>query len=566
LTLVQCPRCGAAFYDDLTPARYEEDHSPGPLKFHVEQGAGVDAMLAPLFRFPPDRVRKYLEVGCGFGYALDFARFAFGWQVLGIDPSVIAAAGREALKLEIVPAYLSDDTDLGGATFDLILCSELIEHVPNPHRFLRSVQRRLATRGALTLTTPNAAAIRAETPSGILLSILDPGRHVILFSKASLEYALKANGFAHVQIWEYAHTLHAVASRHRYPVPESATLDRALYRRYLTDRSTATPAETPLGLGFAYRLFKECVNAGDFTAAEPVFEHLRAACATVYDLDVSVPGSIVPDAQIARDFDLFARTHPFNLTGVLYFRAILEVTHRLEPEIALRYFQAAARAGVAVRTALRSIGADDAETERLVALARVHSVYCRARLDPAAAVSELDVLGSDPGLDDPPPEVWRVPPEMVSAARADLFVCLVNAGRYAEAAHLADAVSAALGVTAESLSPPMTAPLEADSDIVLNSLFCLGMLALNHQVRFERAAAFFGLAHRFARAAYSARRPSHVAASLIWPARYHEALALQRAGEQSACEVVVRSVIEERNRKLPEVDPTVLDALRRLIS
>jgi SAM-dependent methyltransferase len=444
LSLAQCPACDCAFYDDLTPARYEDYHSSGPLKFHVEQGAGVDVMLAPLFRVPRDRVRAYLEVGCGFGYSLDFARFAFGWDVRGIDPSSVAAAGREALKLDIIPAYLTGETDLGGTIFDLILCSELIEHVPNPHEFLQSVQRLLTEGGALTLTTPNAAAINPATPSGALLSILDPGRHLILFSKTSLEHVLKANGFGHVQIWEYPHTLHAVASRHPYRVRRSATVDRALYRHYLVDRSAATPAETPLGLGFAYRLFKECVNAGDFTAAQPIFDRLRAAYSTVYGLDLLAPEAIPSDLDAARDFDGFAQTHPFNLTGTLYFRAMIEMNHRLDHEAALKYLRAAARVGVAVRTALRSIGADDGETENLIALARIHAVYCLARLDPAAALSELDALGSDPGPGEPPPEVWRVPARMLPAARAELLVRLINAGRYAEAARLGAAAPAAL--------------------------------------------------------------------------------------------------------------------------
>jgi len=327
LTLVQCPDCRSAFYDDLTPARYEDYHSSGPFKFHVEQGAGVDAMLAPLFRLRSERVRRYLEVGCGFGYSLDFARFAFGWQVRGIDPSSVAAAGREALNLDILPTYLTRDTDFGGTTFDLILCSELIEHVPNPDELLTVVRRVLAEDGALTLTTPNAAAIAPETTSGALLNIVAPGCHLILFSKASLEHVLKANGFGHVQVWEYPHALHAVASRRAYPVLHAPVVDRALYRRYLAQRSATMSVETPVGLGFTYRLFKECVNAGDFSASQPAFDRLRAAYSPTYGIDLMAPESIVFTPEASHDFDRFAERHAFNLTGVLFFRGMTEMNH-----------------------------------------------------------------------------------------------------------------------------------------------------------------------------------------------------------------------------------------------
>ena len=565
LTLVQCPDCRSAFYDDLTPARYQDYHSSGPLNFHVEQGAGVDVMLAPLFRFRPERVRRYLEVGCGFGYSLDFARFAFGWQVRGIDPSSVAAAGREALKLDIVPAYLTLDTDFGGTTFDLILCSELIEHVPSPHELLTVVRRVLAEEGALTLTTPNAAAIDPETTSGALLNIVAPGHHLILFSKASLELVLKANGFAHVQIWEYPHTLHAVASRHAYPVLHTPVVDRALYRRYLVERSATTSVETPVGLGFAYRLYKECVCAGDFSAAQPVFERLRAAYSATHGIDLSAPESIGCDLSAARDFDRFAETHAFNLTGVLFFRGMTEMNHRTNYRSALQYFTAAARAGVAIRTALRSIGADDGETEDLVAQARIHALYCLAHVDPATAVAEWEALSAGPRPGDPPPEVWRVPATLLPSARAELFVRLVSAAHYPEAARLAYTVQAMLGPSREAKAGPALSGLERDRDTVLKCLFSLGMLALNHQGTFRMAARLFGLVYRLARRACAARRPSPVAATLIWQARYHQAVALQRAGDQRACETAARTIVDERPTGLPRVAESILAAVRALV-
>lgn len=426
LTLIRCPGCGSAFYNDRTPPPYEggDALATSALQFYVEQGAGIDAMLEPLFRFHPERIRHYLEVGCGFGYSLDFARFAFNWDARGVDPSSIAAAGREALKLDIIPAYLTRDTELGGTTFDLVLCSELIEHVPDPHDFLRVVGPALAADGALALTTPNAAAIRADTPSALLSAILSPGSHLVLYTKASLELLLRANGFTHVQAWDYRTSLHAVASFGPHPVRHPPVLDRVLYRRYLAERSATVPGNTPLALGFAYRLFKECVNAGDFEAAERAFDQLRAACAALYGLGLTAPQSIPPGSGFPPDLDNFARRCPFNLTGALYFQGIVEMNRHANYAVALDYFRAAARSGVAVRTALRSGGHDDGETEDLVWQARIHGIYCLARLDPVAALDAMKKLRGRPLSGDPAPELWQVPPRLVARAGVELLKIL----------------------------------------------------------------------------------------------------------------------------------------------
>jgi SAM-dependent methyltransferase len=562
LTLVRCPDCGSAFYDDRTPARYEDHHGLGPIKFHVEQGAGVDSILAPLFCFRPERVRRYLEVGCGFGYSLDFARYAFGWQVRGIDPSSVAAAGREALQLDIVPAYLSLDTDAAEPAFDLILCSELIEHLADPHALLQAIGWKLTPDGALILTTPNAAAISTETPAAALWNTLAPGSHLVVFSRASLERVLKANGFTHVHVWEHLHTLRAVASRDASLVLQAPVVDRPLYRRYLDARSATTSVETPLGLGFAYRLFKECVNTGDFPAAEPVFARLSAAYRATYGVDLGAPDSIALAPERSPDFDRFAARHAFNLTGVLYFRGITELNHRGSPQAALPYFRAAARAGVVIRTALRGIGADDGETEDLVAQARIHAVYCLAHADPAGALAELEGLGAlRPG--DPPRELWLVPAAPLAAARAEVFVRLVNSGHYAEAARIAETVRHALRPPRGKRRGRTVPARPGDRDAVLRGLFCLGILTLNHQGAFKKAARLFGLVHRMARRAHGSGQLGE-AAALMEQARFHEALALERARDDTRCEEVGRAIAESRATGLPGLARRVGAAIRAL--
>jgi phosphoadenosine phosphosulfate reductase len=91
------------------------------LDYYVEQGAGIDLIVAPLLRLAPRTVRHCLEIGGSFGFALDFCRYAFGWEVLEVDPSPLAAAGAEALGLPLRRAYFSAGLDLGPEPFEAVI-------------------------------------------------------------------------------------------------------------------------------------------------------------------------------------------------------------------------------------------------------------------------------------------------------------------------------------------------------------------------------------------------------------------------------------------------------------
>lgn len=567
LTLLDCAACGAAFYDRMVAAdMIPPDHS-GALKFYVEQGAGVDVMIEPLFQVDPGRVRRYLEVGCGFGYALDFARWAFGWEGRGVDPSPLAEAGRQALGLDIVPVILAGGVEAKGGR-DIVFCSEVIEHVPDPRDFVRALGRHLAEDGALILTTPRADAVHPRASSATLLSVLSPGHHLVLFRAGTLRRLLEASGFRHVVVRESPSTLCAVASRHPYPRREGARVDRALYRRYLADRSRALGARTPVGLGFTYRLFKECVNGGDAAQAEGAFDVLRAAYLSGYGLDLDRPRGLELGRAAPRSFDAFARACPFNVTGVLYFRGIIEMNHRGDEGAALECFEAATAAGVAVRTALRSIGADDGETEHLGRLARVHAMYCLARLDPAAALRALERTEEGPEAADRA-DASGLPEELATTARLEVFVRLVNGGHYELADQLASGVAGALGLGQPGPEPePAVAGMALGSGPGLSAAFGLAILALNHQGDASRAAHLFGLVHDRARVACTTDATGPVPLALLWPARYCQALALVRAGDGPGSRAAARSLLDPGppGPDLPRIPADLRASARELLA
>ena len=546
--LYGCPACGSAFFDPLPAAHYEEPaDAAGAVKFYVEQGAGLDVMLEPtaiLDRLP---VRRYLEIGCGFGFSLDYAQRARGWSVCGYDPGLLAQAGRPALGLDIRSAYFSADTPLDEGTWDAVLCSEVLEHVHDPHAFLAMVRRALAPGGVLVLTTPNAAGIAPDTDLGALLPLLSAGFHTLLFSADALRGALRRAGFAHVRVGGSPHQLQAAASNR--PLPEPVPFDRAAYRGYLAGRAALHEAGTPLGTGFRYRLLKELVNAGQYEAATAPLAALQRSWAEVYGIDLAVPETIGIPEPGALDFEALARRFPLNLCGVLYARGIAQMNASSDAAGAARSFGAAAAFAAALRAALQAIGTDDGETADLGAQALCEQVQALARVDPTAAVRHFAYLSAAQGGGG----TLSLPAALVAQTRRRLVVALVNTGAYEAAEALIEegdddppVPHAAPGAAPGAAPDAVGAIAFADR---LSLVFVLGMLKLNHRADHGGAAQAFQRVFAACRAC--ADQPA--ARTLLWPARYHEALALSHAAKTGLAQNAALDLLAPVPAGAPEV-------------
>ena len=375
VNLLRCPACGVAFLQDLTPPDYEMSLAV-QLDYYVEQGAGIDCIVAPLLRLPADSVRRCLDVGCSFAFSLDFVRHAFGWEVLGVDPSPLAAAGAEALGLPIRRTYFSADLDLGPEPFDLILCSEILEHLAEPHALLTAMRERLSPEGMLVLSTPNLAIVRRETEAGALGRALSPGFHLMLYDRGALSLLLAKVGFSEVRIEESPETLRAFAAcspsalaQMRPAIPE----DRSLLRDYFAKRAAVSPPDSAVACGFAWRHFKECVNAGLYEEAAASREVLARIYQARFGMDFGFGGESPVEPAPA------GRPRPFNLAGALFFSGILELNGLGRPGRAADCFAASLEAGTALLEIQRPTGLCDGETEAFTELSRKHLGIARDR-------------------------------------------------------------------------------------------------------------------------------------------------------------------------------------------
>jgi len=89
-----------------------------------------------------------------------------GGSVTGVDPSeeLIVVARRHAMGLPVAPpTYVCDTIEHHSsqlvAHYDIVIASEVIEHVPNPESFLKGCIAALKPGGSLFTTTPNRTAL-----------------------------------------------------------------------------------------------------------------------------------------------------------------------------------------------------------------------------------------------------------------------------------------------------------------------------------------------------------------------------------------------------------------------
>ncbi len=344
---------------------------------YIESGAGLGTIAAALAVVNPREISTFLDVGCNYGFALDLARFVYGWDVLGIEPSLAGERGKTELDLDIHHEYLLEDTDLG-RKFDLVLSSEVLEHVPEPLGFLRGIRHQLAPGGRLILTTPAAEVISRESPESDVLAALSPGFHVFLASEGALAKLLKRAGFGGVSVARSGISLHAVAAvsgRTRVSVEPRFPISAADFDRYCAARGAEAPTGSALATGMPARLLRSLVAHGDFVAAVPAGQAVRAAMITRYGVDLSDP-----DGVLAQWND--GTAPPWPLMGCAFALGMIELLHTGDNPAAARYFELAARAADTWR---RYLGTSDLDSLDLQIQSRYHRGLALSRYAPAEA-------------------------------------------------------------------------------------------------------------------------------------------------------------------------------------
>jgi SAM-dependent methyltransferase len=170
-------------------------------------------------RFPVSPGDQILDLGCGAGRHA-FELYRRGAHVVAFDQDGDELAGVEkmfgAMRLAgEVPAEATARTVQGDAldlpfedgTFDRVIASEVLEHIPDDMTAMAELLRVLKPGGRLAVTVPS------WLPERICWALSEdyhtaPGGHIRIYTRAELEAKLKSLGFR-VEGHHHAHGLHA---------------------------------------------------------------------------------------------------------------------------------------------------------------------------------------------------------------------------------------------------------------------------------------------------------------------------------------------------------------------
>ena len=136
---------------------------------------------------------KLLDIGCSIGTFLDIARKK-GWDTFGIDLSKASIDYcTKELKLNVKQGKL-EDIKFPSNSFDVVIMSDLLEHVPNPIATLKEANRILKKEGLLFITTPDIGSITAKLMRTRWVH-LKPREHIYYFTPKTIERILSKTGF-----------------------------------------------------------------------------------------------------------------------------------------------------------------------------------------------------------------------------------------------------------------------------------------------------------------------------------------------------------------------------------
>ena len=164
-------------------------------------------------RLPLGPGTRVLDVGCGDGrHAVAAARDAGEVVGVDLDPERLATAREDYdtyadgtpgtfLRGDALSLPVADDA------FDVVVCSEVLEHIPDHEAAIAELRRVCRPGGVLAVSVPR------EGPERVcwLLSMeyhQVEGGHVRIFDREELREAVEAQGFRHLG-GHFAHALHA---------------------------------------------------------------------------------------------------------------------------------------------------------------------------------------------------------------------------------------------------------------------------------------------------------------------------------------------------------------------
>lgn len=138
---------------------------------------------------------KILDIGCATGFFLELAK-SRGWDVYGNDVSKFACEyARKKLGLKNIVHGGLTKVKFKDGMFDVVTIFDVIEHLPDPKKALKVINRLLKKDGLLVLITPNSGSLAAKILGKRWEEFRRAREHIYFFSTKTLSEMLQKTGF-----------------------------------------------------------------------------------------------------------------------------------------------------------------------------------------------------------------------------------------------------------------------------------------------------------------------------------------------------------------------------------
>jgi len=187
---------------------WDESAAPSSIEGFSVRAPTLNGLIS--HHLPADRDISILDLGCGHGGLIYFAREAGYRNVRGIDvsPQQVAVAHRLGIDAVEEGDLLATLASLPEASQDVVIAFDVIEHFTKEELvdFVDAVHRVLKSDGRWIIHVPNA-----ESPFGASVRYSDM-THELAFTRSSLEQLLRSSGFASVECFESGPVAHGLKS------------------------------------------------------------------------------------------------------------------------------------------------------------------------------------------------------------------------------------------------------------------------------------------------------------------------------------------------------------------